>query len=215
MVADGLLGWSPVTRSRTPGPEIQDGGDYSGAEFRNLKATGARLRNVAFSGCLFDRCSFGGAELSGCSFTDCTFTTCDLSLAKVPTSRFIDVRFLDSKLVGFDWTIVDRPAKLALQVSFERCLVSQSSFFGVNLHGLRLLDSTAREADFAAADLGDAVLTRTDLAGALFSDTNLTGADLRGATGYLIDPLQNRVRKARFSMPDAIGLLTGLGVQIE
>ena len=204
-----------MIRPRIPAPAIEDGGDYSSAEFRNLKAVGSRFRNGAFSGCLFDRCSFGGAECNGCSFTDCMFTTCDLSLTRVPTSRFIDARFLDSKLVGFDWTIVDRPAKLALQVGFERCVVSQSNFAGVNLRGLRLIESTAREADFAAADLTDAIFTGTDLAGALFSDTNLTGADLRGATGYLIDPLQNRVRKARFTMPDAIGLLTGLGVLIE
>ena len=64
------------------------------------------------------------------------------------------------------------------------------------------------------------VLVLRDIAGEHLKSSDLSASMFRFFTRadgiiYLIDPLQNRVRKARFSMPDAIGLLTGLGVIIE
>jgi len=196
-------------------PELEDGEQYADIRFRTVRMHGRKIRNVQFSDCTFDHCTFGGATFASCTFTGCTFDTCDLSLMQPAGSRFMDVRFVDSKLVGVDWTRVDLVAKMALTVVFERCVVSQALFNGLNLRRLRLVDSVASEADFSNADMSDSVCTGTDFAGARFSDTNFTSADLRRARGYRINPLANRVAKAKFTMPDAVGLLDGLGVVIE
>ncbi len=201
--------------TRPTGTGIRSGTDHANAAFRGIALAGVELRDVHFADCTFDRCSLAGAVLSGCSFTGCTFSTSDLSLANVRGSRFMDVGFVDSKVIGVDWTTVDLPARLGLSVRFERSLVSQSAFVGLNLRGLRLVDSTARDADFSGADLTDAVCTGTDFLGARFGDATLVNADFRGATGYAIDPLRTKVAKARFSLPDAVALLDGLGIRIE
>ena len=59
--------------------------------------------------------------------------------------------------------------------------------------------------------------SKTDLASWLIEQrvTTLTGADFRGARGYVIDPRRNRVARAKFSMPDAVGLLHALDVVID
>ena len=150
------------------GERIEDGEQYTNVRFRGLRAGEMRVRDVQFSDCVFDHCRFNGAEFSGCSFTGCTFTTCDLSLVRVAGTRFMDVRFVDTKLVGVDWTTVDLVARLALSVQFERCVLSQAAFNGLNLRRLRLVDPwrrqepTSRSPTWPAPDS----FTGTDLSGA-------------------------------------------------
>ena len=48
-----------------------------------------------------------------------------------------------------------------------------------------------------------------------FRGCDLRKADFRGAVGYVIDPQQNKLREARFSFPEVICLLDGLGISIE
>jgi fluoroquinolone resistance protein len=200
---------------KKPTPELVDGAQYVNERFRAIRSTGRQFREIQFADCAFERCVFAGSSFSRCSFTGCTFDTCDLSLAVVAGTRVMDVHFVDTKLVGLDWTRVELVARLALSVQFERCVVNQAMFNGLNLRRLRLVDSIAKETDFSGADLTEAVMTGTDFEGARFADTNLTASDFRGAQGYRISPIANRVARGRFSLPEAIGLLDGLGVIID
>jgi len=43
----------------------------------------------------------------------------------------------------------------------------------------------------------------------------LTGANLKNCTNYTIDPLKNNIRKAKFSLPEALTLLNWLDIEIE
>ncbi len=52
----------------------------------------------------------------------------------------------------------------------------------------------------------------SDLQHATFRGTDLSEADLSTAKNYEIDPLHNTLKKAKFSLPDAVGLLSGLGI---
>jgi uncharacterized protein YjbI with pentapeptide repeats len=127
------------------------------------------------------------------------------------------VRFEKSKLLGVDWTkadgMEDRRAPTAL--SFSECILDLSSFFGLNLRGAMIERCSAREADLTNADMRNAVCVGTNFEGAKFHGTDLERADLRGALSYVIDPRVNKVKGGRFSLPDAVALLRGLGVVIE
>jgi uncharacterized protein YjbI with pentapeptide repeats len=83
------------------------------------------------------------------------------------------------------------------------------------MKGSYFADCSLREADFTEAELCGAVFCRCDLERALFSQTNLEGADFTSALRFSIDPGQNRVRKARFSLEGLPGLLGQYGIQIE
>ena len=127
----------------------------------------------------------------------------------------MDERFVSSKLVGVDWTNVHRLAKLALSVEFEGCVLSGSTFFGMDLRRVRMTDCVAHDVDFRNADLTDATCTGTDFSGSRFADTTLIRADFRKAEGYAINPLQNRIAKAKFSLPEAASLLDGLDIVLD
>ena len=53
------------------------------------------------------------------------------------------------------------------------------------------------------------------LAGAVFVGTDLRAASLLGATGYVFDPSENRVRGLRVDAFGAAGLLVAMGVVVE
>lgn len=164
----------------------------------------------------FERCVFAGAnlqsaDLTGCRFVECRFEGSNLSVARVPGCVLQDVTFRDSKLVGIDWTVAARFSVVA----FERCVLDHCAFVKMDLRKCVLRGSRLRDAVFADTDLSEADLRDTDLAGARFTGTKLVKADLRGARNYVIHPVLNQVTGLRASMPDAVGLVAGLGVEIE
>jgi uncharacterized protein YjbI with pentapeptide repeats len=69
--------------------------------------------------------------------------------------------------------------------------------------------------DFSYADLSASNFDFCDLQGAIFDSTNLDRSDFRTAYNFTIDPENNRVKKARFSLNSVIGLLDKYDLIIE
>ena len=80
---------------------------------------------------------------------------------------------------------------------------------------MRFKNSSLHEVDFTDADLSDAVFDNCDLSRAVFENTNLEKADFRSAYNYSIDPERNRVKKAKFSLQGAVGLLDKYDIHID
>jgi uncharacterized protein YjbI with pentapeptide repeats len=189
--------------------------DYSGHRFRDLQLGGADLHGLRFEDCRFDHCDFSGATLRDCRFRDCEFADCNLSLARLAGSQ-VDARFVDSKLVGIDWTQAWWPTvRLHGTLAFERCALNDSSFFGLSLRELQVLECRAHEVDFTEADLEDADFRHSDLHGAIFRRSRLARADFREAVNYRIDLFLNDIKHAKFALPEAVALLHGLDIELS
>lgn len=61
--------------------------------------------------------------------------------------------------------------------------------------------------NFTSTELNSSVFSDSNLEDAIFSQTNLSGADLISALNFTIDPEQNKLKKASFSVHSLIGLL--------
>jgi len=72
-----------------------------------------------------------------------------------------------------------------------------------------------RETDFTDSDLTNVIFDNCDLAKALFDHTILERADLRTSFNYSIDPIANRIKKAKFSITGVVGLLDRYDIDIE
>lgn len=70
------------------------------------------------------------------------------------------------------------------------------------------------QVDFVEADLSGSTFDNCDLNGTIFERTNLEKVDFRTAGNYSFDPDLNRVKKARFSIPDVVGLLRKYDIRI-
>ncbi len=189
--------------------------EYSDLTFHGLDLKSKTITARRFYSCVFRNCDLTGAALESCRFADCRFESCNLSLVKVQGSSFSETSFKDSKLTGVNWTEAAWPrVRLPGPISFESCVLSDCNFFGLCLKGSRITGCLAKEADFREADLSGSDFTRTDLSGSLFGKTDLSGADLAKARNYAIRLPDNRVKDARFSMPEAMSLLYCLDIKI-
>ena len=88
------------------------------------------------------------------------------------------------------------------------------NFSNLNLKKAAFLDSTLKECHFTEACLIEADFHNTDLSGSIFHSTDLFKADFSGAKNYEIDLRVNKVKKAKFSFPEALQLLLGFEIEI-
>jgi len=174
-------------------------------------AVGLDLPGARFEDCAFDRCALGGRDLRGARFVDCVFTGCDLTVAKVVNAAFVRVRFRECRLAGIHWSVASKLESVA----FEGCQLNDGTFLGLSLEGCESTRCVARGASFRDAKLAGATFRGSDLAMVEFVNCDLRGADFRGAHDYTLSPAENRLEKARFSLPEAMGLLKGLGIILE
>ena len=188
--------------------------DYEGQVFRHLALDGAEVTHAEFRDCVFVGGSFCEATLRGCRFRGCLFRECDLSLVRLQGCSFRNTRFEHSKLVGINWAQADWPVGKPLfpPLGFSDCAISYSAFLGLKLNGATVVKCVARDVDFTDADLTGADCRDTDFADSRFVRTNLTDADFTGATGYVISPTLNTLKRTKFSFPEAIALLRALDI---
>ena len=187
--------------------------EYEDQTFDGLALGGEEVRAKEFAGCVFVGCSFLETAFSACRFVDCEFVRCDLSLCHVEDCSFTSVKFIDSQAIGVNWTEASWPARgLFNAIGFERCAISHSTFIGLGLRRVVIVDCVARDADFAEAELTQANCAGTDFKDSRFLHTDLTEADFTGASNYAIAPNLNVLRKTRFALPEAMSLLYGLDI---
>lgn len=186
--------------------------DYLDQVFEKVDLAGRNLGGRIYDGCTFRSCILSGANLGGTHFIDCRFEDCDLSNVLTEKTAFQDVCFAGCKMLGIQ---LDLCQSLGLELQFDACNLKHSSFYGLRIPGTVFRGCELEECDFTAADLSGAVFDECELPGAVFTDCHLEESDFRTARNYLINPETNLLRKARFSLPGALGLLGHLDIVIE
>lgn len=194
---------------------ISSNTEYSDQVFNNVNLHKAQILSSEFYDCVFRECNFVESIFKKCRFVNSSFKSCDLSLIQVLESSFSVTRFEDSKVMGVNWAQADWPTTgLGKPLTFLRSAISHSTFIGLSLKDLKVKDCVAIDVDFREADLSQADFTGTDLSKSLFKDTILTEADLSQARNYDIDPGQNQLQGAKFSLPEAMSLLYSMDINL-
>lgn len=173
------------------------------------------IENSIFEECEFAHCNFTATQFLHCKFTECDFRHCNLSLMEISASRFHQVSFHECKLSGVDWTRAYWPTfNLDPGLHFNKSILTDASFFGLKLPGVKMEECKLHEVDFRECDLAGAEITGCDLHGTLFNQTNLSAVDFTGSWDFRIDVLNNSVEHAKFSREEAVALLESLGIEL-
>ena len=101
-----------------------------------------------------------------------------------------------------------------MDLSMKDSVLNYSVFQNLNLKFTNFSGSTLIEVDFSDSQLEDSNFNDCNLLGTSFTNTNLTAADLRGAVKYYIEPEFSKIKKAKFSMPEAMILFKALGIEV-
>ncbi len=168
------------------------------------------LTQDEFEGVTFQGEEVIGLNLMGRKFIDCTFERCQLSSVRVD-GAVIQARFSNSKIEGINFFMAKRSL---LSLGFDSCLIRHSSFAELKLPKVKFARCELTNVDFSDADLAGADFSNTTFRDCVFRNTNLSKADFRYASGYFIDPTQNKIRGTRFSTPEVLNLLAPFGIEI-
>lgn len=165
-----------------------------------------------YENCSFENCNFSASKLSGVIFSECEFINCDLTTAEVRNTGFKEVHFDNCKLLGINFGTC---SKFLLSFRFQDCLLNFSSFYGLKVPNTHFLNCKLREVDFSESILSKSVFSNCDLHAAIFQNSNLQTCDFRTSFHYSIDPENNRVAKATFSLPEVLGLLEKYKIKVS
>lgn len=183
--------------------------------FSSLSYPSTLIENKLFEGCRFIRANFSESQFIRCKFVDCEFDNCNLTAVQFTSSLFNNSTFFESKVTGVNWAMLHGPnIRLSSPFHFYNSIISHSSFYGLELQELVIEACIAHDVDFREADLRRANFKLTDFENSQFVHTKLYQTDFTEAHNYSIDPTLNDIRKAKFSLPDAIHLLDGFDIQI-
>ena len=194
---------------------IQDNQQYYDQLFTGLSLSETTQASIEFEQCDFNGCDFSATTFSHCKFINCCFTQCNLSLLKSNYSQFLEVRFIDCKMIGIDWTKAHWPKfTVNPELSFTRCILNDSSFFGLTLHELILEECKVQEVDFRSGVFVNSSMTSSDFHNSLFMRTNLQKVDFTDSANFNINVNENNLTKAKFSRYEALSLLESLGIEL-
>lgn len=169
------------------------------------------LEGYTFTSCSFHSCNFSEAILRNAKFCGCIFLNCNLSLPKLEGCRFQDAQFVECKIVGAEFFKCE---KTFFSTSFKKCLLQYCNFSDLNMKNVSFKESLLKENHFINTILNGADFTDVDLAGTIFHNCDLCKADFSSAMQYDIDPQTNKIKKAKFSLPEVVGLLRGFNITI-
>ena len=183
----------------------------SDRHFEKLSFSVDPPERASYENCVFEDCDFSGGNLSLLSFEECEFRNCNLSLVKMGETALKNVQFSDCKILGVRF---EHCNPFLLAFSFENCKLDLSSFYGLKIKKTTFENCSLQEVDLTDTDLESATFSNCDLLHARFDRTNLEKADLRSAFNYSIDPENNKLRKAKFSLAGVKGLLHKYDISI-
>lgn len=183
---------------------------YYKEKFTNLQAHNETFSGIEFEDCEFNKCIFMECAFKDCRFLGCKFDKCTISANDVCDSSFLNISFQNSKAIGIDWT----KAKRLESLIFKESQINYGNFRLLRLENVIVENCIARNVDFTEAKLMAGNFSRTDLSESIFLHTDLTKANFQGAKNYSIDLRLNSVKGAKFSLPEALALLSGLDVEV-
>lgn len=174
------------------------------------------LTGAEFVDCVFKNCTAENSILRGCSFTDCTFIGCTFVNLTPEHCNMSDSLFTDCRITGVSWGDYQFGGSYLLPIRrLEGCTLKYNNFVEMNLARCDFSGNTILFSMFADCNLTAAKFLKCNLDSTEFFRCNLTKADFRNASGYAVDLAESKLKGARFSYPDVVGLLNGLGIIIE
>ncbi len=190
--------------------------EYVSKVFVALNYVGETLEYCEFDSCVFKECDFSDAIFSECKFIECEFHQSNLSVAQFKATRLMDVQFNECKLIGVDWTKASwSNLSLPSPISFQKCVLNDSMFYGLYLAELILDECKAHDVDFRECDLHDGQFMSSDFSYSQFNHANLSGANFEFAENYSIDITTTNIKHAIFSRQEAVCLLDSLEIELR
>ncbi len=192
---------------------IDSGKEYQKIKFQSIDLHQDNIKESEFIDCVFESCDFSEGSLKTSIFENCKFVKTSFATSKFIDTRISDCKFNSCKLTGIDWSTLNKI--IGLELDFNSCDLSYSSFFKMDLSNSKFIDCRIYEADFTECIMKNVLFKGSELMRTSFYNTDLQEADFREAVNYLFDPGKNNCKNAKFSYIEALNLLKFFGIIVE
>jgi fluoroquinolone resistance protein len=125
--------------------------------------------------------------------------------------RFQDTFFDECKIVGGEFFKCD---DRFFTLQFKNSILMGCNFSDLKMKKASFWGSKVKDCHFNHTFLVEVDFRETDLSGSIFHHADLSKADFRDAKNYSIDPQTNTLKKASFSIPEALSLLNFFDIKI-
>lgn len=180
--------------------------------FKNQDYTKTGLPKAEYDNCSFIDCNFEDSYLSTINFLECEFINCNLTNTKLKETTFKDVVFTDCKMIGMPFYECNG---FLFLVSFKNCNLNLAAFTYMKITATSFIECSLQQVDFTKADLSKSNFSDCNLKGAVFENTILEASDFRTAHNFSFNPNNNKMKGAKFSESNIIGLLNDYKIIIE
>lgn len=170
------------------------------------------LTKGEYDNCRFVNCVFLDSDLSNVNFTECEFQDCDLSNVNLKHAVLNDVCFFNCKLLGLQFNNCN---DFLFSVLFNGCNLNLASFYQVKAKSTKFTDCMLQKVDFTEADISSSLFSNCDFKSAIFDKTIVEKVDFRSSYNYVLDPENNNIKRAKFSMPEVLGLLSKYDIEVK
>jgi len=93
--------------------------------------------------------------------------------------------------------------------------LNHASFYKTRINKTLFKNCQLQECDFTEGEFTGSSFDNCDLSGAMFEKSNLEKVDFRTSLNFFIDPENNKLKKAKFSIQGLPGLLFKYGIEVE
>jgi len=83
------------------------------------------------------------------------------------------------------------------------------------MKGTKFNSCMLQHVDFTETDLTNSIFNNCDFKNAIFERSIVEKSDFRSSFNYVIDPEMNKIKKAKFSMPEVLGLLRKYNIEVK
>ena len=126
-------------------------------------------------------------------------------------TSFNSILFLNSKLIGLHFEDCNQ---FTFDVRFENCNLNLSSFFKLKIKKTKFINSSLQDVEFNQTDLTSSQFENCNLLNSKFINSILENVDFKTSYNFSIDLEMNKVKGAKFSIQNIIGLLDKYDIEI-
>lgn len=195
---------------------LEAGNSYSEQiTFQDVILEGETVSDREFTGCRFQNCVLERCKFIRCRFSDCVFSCCRVSELEFKDTILLDCEFEQCHLTGINWSLLVGGGFMFPIALMKQCHLKYNYFTEMNFLKFNFSQNEILSSLFADCNLSESSFKGCGLEKTEFFRCNMTKADFRESTGYQIDLESCKLKKARFSFPEALNLLNGLGILID
>ncbi|WP_160114650.1 pentapeptide repeat-containing protein [Aquimarina sp. AU474] len=180
--------------------------------FENMNFSGQKMPAKEYDNCVFKHCDFSNVDMSVITFLECRFENCDFTSVMLKNTTVQNVVCVECKMQGVNFSICN---DFMFSIQFKNCNLNYASFYGFVIKNTLFDSCLLKETDFTDADLTGSNFSNSELSGAIFNNTIAEKVDFTLANNFDIDPSQNKLKNAKFSKNNLIGLLRKFNINIS